>query len=1761
MKHIVFFMAILAFLKIALFSTAMPVETGPVSKDKPFTKMGTTDSGKIELVRATSQGVTIQLVITKSDFKIETLEHNDKQLQTLSFPECRYIAGPGVPRLPMQTTLIGVPPNASFTLRVAESSDFSTYKLAHTLADYSVNFRQHNFDEVPNRIYTTNRFFPHNLAEIGTAGWIRENRVLPIQLNPVQYNPVTGEVKLYHRLVVEVQFNSLSSAPSAAQGFPRPESSVYEKMFENLLINPQTAKQWRSPVMRAIPRDDSLKVGTLTAHSPAFSAPSAPAMTSPRYKVIIANSGMYRITASDLASAGVDITTIRPSTLTLSNKGKQIPIFVRNADNREPTDATGFGAEGEIIFYGERHSGEKTYIDPYSDENVYWLSWNAGPGLRMETTVLSTERPEIPLDASGLPIYTSAFYEPKNFRTRVHVERDNHFRRFKNFGLPAGSQYDEFGGGIQERYFVLEALPELPNDSWFWTPLTAPETRTFPFTINGVAGTGQPATIRVAFHGKSGGSHFTELWLNNDIDFGRLQWDGETEFQFENQQISQSILKNGRNTIGMVSPGGRGLDIIMLNWFEIDYWRTFEAKGNVLPFSITFLPADETGNINPNFKVELKNFSNPNIEIYGLDGTRYVGLAPMADEDQPGIYNVVFQSSQIRNSSQNLLSEPLNTDIQYNTAIQYIALTRNKFRKPKRIIKDTPSDLRGQHNGADYIIITDTEFMRDVQPLANFRNQQGLRTKVVNVQNIYDEFNHGIPNPYALRDFLKYAYENWQSPAPTYVLLIGDTSREKVNIFVPTIQVQIPGYGSSASDHQFVTFRGTDNFPDMFIGRVPANNSVDVRIFVEHAINYETASKFGPWHKRILMLAGSDERFHVQTDQLIAERNLPEKYEPIRIYAPPTAEEELTLGEGSTPVGRQVIDGFNDGASLVNYIGHGGGGVWSSYRMMGLEDPHKNLTNISQLPLVISMTCYTGQFDNPTSCLAEELLRSESGGAIAVIGGTSIGELTGDHLLNKEIFEVIFNDNTQHIGAILAEAKTQFLINAPHYFDLNEVFSLFGDPATRLRLPHTQLQVTSEIEDISEQNDFKTETLLSISGKLLDPDFNGDAEITVLPNPPDRRIKRRHARHRPSGTVSQRAIDTTPRKETVAVIDGQFKAQIPIPFNSAFDAWDLRVYAWNQEADAIGYMNYTPLERYIKNVRLEPYPVPPSQPVHVYTEVVNESLIDEITLYWSEYEIESRRDDFEVYAIPMVQHKGATYRTEQPIPADLSSNLIDYYVLVKPKDGRTLQTEVITYEVGEADLTVFGNTISWSTDAPFFLSAQIRNRGTLFAKNVPVRFFQMPATDSSTTETVTLEELKNATPIGQEQILPEVPPDGSVVASVPWQPAPGKYLVTVFVDMPSEERPEGMLIENREQNNSASQEFVNNQLFLTPETLNQPIQSIDGIFRITLPPEILQAHSVMTFETEKLTITNQPDITYAFITTDEGSITTDEAEPIAYRLNFSQQTELTGTASFVKTENPDAHIYMRDDETGNWIRVGKETDNGETISAEVKLPGTFALLSHTDSRPPALELTVENQGFIDGDYISDTPIVSAKIEDANGIDPRQENIILTKNGNRVPQNEYTISASPTSSNVLLITYSPADALQAGEYRIRLQAQDANGNVEGTTLTAKVAGGFEIKNIANFPNPFRPGKGSGKGTDFAYYLTESADKVTLKIYTLTGKLITTVDTLDASTSYNEYHFDGLDADGEPLANGVYIYKFTATKGDVRAQKVGKIVVIK
>ena len=93
---------------------------------------------------------------------------------------------------------------------------------------------------------------------------------------------------------------------------------------------------------------------------------------------------------------------------------------------------------------------------------------------------------------------------------------------------------------------------------------------------------------------------------------------------------------------------------------------------------------------------------------------------------------------------------------------------------------------------------------------------------VIDVEYIYDEFNYGIMSPYAVKNFLKYAYNNWNT-APSFIVLFGDASWDyRKTGYVSLYDNYVPSFGYPASDNWFVCLDGdNDILPDMYLGRIP----------------------------------------------------------------------------------------------------------------------------------------------------------------------------------------------------------------------------------------------------------------------------------------------------------------------------------------------------------------------------------------------------------------------------------------------------------------------------------------------------------------------------------------------------------------------------------------------------------------------------------------------------------------------------------------------------------------------------------------------------------------------------------------------------------------------------------------------------------------------------------------------------------------------------------------------------------------------------
>ncbi len=97
--------------------------------------------------------------------------------------------------------------------------------------------------------------------------------------------------------------------------------------------------------------------------------------------------------------------------------------------------------------------------------------------------------------------------------------------------------------------------------------------------------------------------------------------------------------------------------------------------------------------------------------------------------------------------------------------------------------------------------------------------------------------------------------------------------------------------------------------------------------------------------------------------------------------------------------------------------------------------------------------------------------------------------------------------------------------------------------------------------------------------------------------------------------------------------------------------------------------------------------------------------------------------------------------------------------------------------------------------------------------------------------------------------------------------------------------------------------------------------------------------------------------------------------------------------------------------------------------------------------------------------------------------------------------------------------------------------------------------FRISDVHNFPNPLK------RKTTFTYILTLDADAVQITIYTSAGRRIQTLKDVSAKEGYNETTWNAHDADGRPLANGVYFYKIRAVHDDKKVESIHRLAVIR
>ena len=447
------------------------------------------------------------------------------------------------------------------------------------------------------------------------------------------------------------------------------------------------------------------------------------------------------------------------------------------------------------------------------------------------------------------------------------------------------------------------------------------------------------------------------------------------------------------------------MDISLVDYVQITYWRTYTADEDVLRF--------ET---NGGEWLSIGGFSTPGIRVVDItDPVRMLNLRGKVKSDGSN-YAITFKVP--RGGERTLL-----------------AFTEEKIKSPAGIAANIASSWHEPGRGSDVIIIGHGDLLESVRPLKELREQQGLSVVLVDVEDLYDEFNFGVKSPWAVKGFLDQAYKYW-NPQPRYLILVGDTSYDPRNYL---------GYGEfdlmptkfmdteklkTASDDWFVDFDG-DGLPEMAVGRLPAASAEEATTLVSKIINYEG---YASLMNEVLLVSDINDFHNFEQASVKVKELIPGSLSVNEIYRGRSATAKSDL-----------LDLLNQGQLLVNYFGHGSTQIWNG-SLLTYSDVW-SLTNSPNLPFFISTTCLNGFFQDPYSeSLAEGLLKAPLGGAVAVWTSSGLTDPEEQIPMNEELITLLFNGEGMTIGEAVMRAK-QIATDR----DVRRTWILFGDPTLRLR--------------------------------------------------------------------------------------------------------------------------------------------------------------------------------------------------------------------------------------------------------------------------------------------------------------------------------------------------------------------------------------------------------------------------------------------------------------------------------------------------------------------------------------------------------------------------------------------------------------------------------------------------------------------------------------------------------------------------------------
>jgi len=413
------------------------------------------------------------------------------------------------------------------------------------------------------------------------------------------------------------------------------------------------------------------------------------------------------------------------------------------------------------------------------------------------------------------------------------------------------------------------------------------------------------------------------------------------------------------------------------------------------------------------------------------------------------------------------------------TSLQkFIAFDAESINKVPTYIEKIKNQNLHALDAADMIVVYPKEFVEQAKQYAEHRrNYSQLDVKIVQVDEVYNEYSSGRKDPAAIRDFCRILYD--RDPNLKYLLLFGDGSFDFRGIYTQITNKSdfIPVYEVNSLNS--ITSYPMDDFfglldpmeggsisgsLDLAMGRFPVKTVSEAQLVVNKIIDYETKSiSLGNWRNDVVFVADDeDSNTHINDADGIAEmiRGKYQDYNINKLYADSYVQLSTPGGEKYPRMTEELNKVMFQGALMVNYLGHGGSKGWAQERFLDLNDID-GWTNKNKLPLLVTATCSFTGFDDPAFVTAgERTFINSKGGAIGLMTTVRAVYASSNERLARSVFERIFEkENGQSIpfGDVMIRGKNLSNADIPN----SRKFTLIGDPSMRIAIPKHKIQTLS----------------------------------------------------------------------------------------------------------------------------------------------------------------------------------------------------------------------------------------------------------------------------------------------------------------------------------------------------------------------------------------------------------------------------------------------------------------------------------------------------------------------------------------------------------------------------------------------------------------------------------------------------------------------------------------------------------------------------